>query len=281
MRVSLGISYYGSKAKHLDFILPLLPMTPRYVEPFGGSAAVLLNRPRSEEEVYNDLYRPLVRTVLAVRDELEELVRLVSLTPYSRSEFEMTYEKRTKEVRLRELDGGTDLETARRIVMRSHQSVSGFAASNESAGGWSRCLANGGSAGVPGRFGRFGRCVREASERLQGVAVENRDAIDVLTEYDSPDTLTYLDPPYAKDTRKDTDGYAKDMSDDGQRRLADALESIEGLAAVSGYESDLYEELYPASKGWVKHVGASTTTTVNPRLKSRVRTEVLWTNYGD
>src|SRR5258708_21162051 len=37
------------------WLLPLLPTSHHYCEPFAGSAAVLLNRPPSPVETYNDL----------------------------------------------------------------------------------------------------------------------------------------------------------------------------------------------------------------------------------
>ena len=42
----IAFGYYGGKFSHLDFIVPLLPTHfTHYCEVFGGSAAVLINRP--------------------------------------------------------------------------------------------------------------------------------------------------------------------------------------------------------------------------------------------
>jgi hypothetical protein len=52
----IAFGYYGGKFSHLDFILPLLPTSYRhYCEPFGGSAAVLINRKPAAVETYNDV----------------------------------------------------------------------------------------------------------------------------------------------------------------------------------------------------------------------------------
>ena len=256
--------YKGSKAKHLDFILPLLPMTPRYVEPFGGSAAVLLNRPRSEEEVYNDLYRPMAAFMAACRDEPDRMLRTVTMTPHSRRECMAAVKA------LRRPKGRDPLDLAAAVAVVGMQ---GFSGKMDSFG---RLLQSRGNGSVWSKTPD----VVDVSDRLQGVAVENRDAVKVLLEYDSPDTLTYLDPPYV-----DADAYKTGFEPGDQRRLADALESIEGLAAVSGYESDLYEELYPASKGWVKYVGDAKAVLVNNNPDSGsgrtkpLRVETVWTNY--
>ena len=272
MSIIRSVVYYGSKSRHLDFILPLLPMTPRYVEPFGGSAAVLLNRPRSEEEVYNDLYGDMVCLMRSIRDEPEELARLVSLTPHSRREYSRSAPAP---------DDGF-LEVARKMLVRTRQVVSSNLRRADADA--LRCSLDPNRRPTCWRRSITSRSTPDAgspmlaSERLQGVTIENRDAVKVLMEYDSPDTLTYLDPPYVHEIRGgDRFVYVEELPDDGQRRLADALESIEGLAAVSGYESDLYEELYPASKGWVKYVDRARRLTTS-KLGS-VRTEVLWTNY--
>src|SRR5206468_529612 len=52
----IAFGYYGGKFSHLDFILPLLPTHfTHYCEVFGGSGAVLINRPPAPVETYNDL----------------------------------------------------------------------------------------------------------------------------------------------------------------------------------------------------------------------------------
>lgn len=52
----IAFGYYGGKFSHLDFILPLLPQRhSHYCEPFGGSAAVLINRAPAEVETYVDV----------------------------------------------------------------------------------------------------------------------------------------------------------------------------------------------------------------------------------
>jgi DNA adenine methylase len=51
----IAFGWYGGKFSHLDWLLPLLPQKPYFCEPFGGSAAVILNREPAEVETYNDL----------------------------------------------------------------------------------------------------------------------------------------------------------------------------------------------------------------------------------
>src|SRR5437660_11062894 len=83
----IAFGYYGGKFSHLDFILPLLPTHfDHFCEPFGGSAAVLVNRPPAPVETYNDLDSEVVNFFECLRDRREELIQVISLTPFSREE---------------------------------------------------------------------------------------------------------------------------------------------------------------------------------------------------
>src|SRR6266498_2691280 len=80
----IAFGYYGGKFSHLDFLLPLLPTHfTHYCEVFGGSAAILINRPPAPVETYNDLDGEVVNFFECLRDHGRELVRLISLTPFS------------------------------------------------------------------------------------------------------------------------------------------------------------------------------------------------------
>ena len=106
----LAFFYYGGKFSHLNWLLPLLPPTPAYVEPFGGSAAVLINRHPSPVETYNDINGEVVNFFRVLREKPEELVTKLGLTPYSREEF------------FEALDPGVDpVERARRFYVRIRQ----------------------------------------------------------------------------------------------------------------------------------------------------------------
>ena len=112
------------------------------------------------------------------------------------------------------------------------------------------------------------------AERLLRVQIENRPAIDVINLYDSKETLFYCDPPYIHETRGDTKSYGFEMEDHDHRALAKTLNSIEGLAAISNYECELMEELYPSGK-WKKFYSPEKTI----HSTKDTRQEVLWVNY--
>jgi DNA adenine methylase len=111
-------------------------------------------------------------------------------------------------------------------------------------------------------------------ERLLRVQIENRPAIDVIRLYDSPQTLFYCDPPYIHDTRGDSKAYGYEMTDEQHAELADVLNHVQGMVALSNYQCALMDRLYPAPK-WRKTLSAPRT---NHATKG-TRIEVLWTNY--
>ena len=127
----IAFGYYGGKFSHLDFILPLLPTHfTHYCEVFGGSAAVLINRPPAPVETYNDLDGEVVNFFECLRDRGKELVRLISLTPFSRVELVSA---------LAPVTGITKLERARRFFVRARQTRTGLAQTS-SEGRWAHCV---------------------------------------------------------------------------------------------------------------------------------------------
>lgn len=263
----IAFGWYGGKFSHLDWLLPQLPECLHYCEPFAGSGAVLLNREPSPVETYNDIDGEVVNFFKVLREEKEALIEQIALTPFSREEFGIACK----------LDPDLKaIERARRFYIRARQVRTGLA-QTASIGRWANCK-NTSRAGMSGVVSRWLGGVEQLefiAERLLRVQIENRPAIDVIKLYDSKETFFYCDPPYAHETRGDTKSYGFEMTDFDHRELAETLNSIEGLAAVSNYECELMEELYPSSK-WTKIISPEKTI----HSTKDVRTEVLWVNYN-
>ncbi len=70
----------------LSKLLPLIPPHRYYLEPFGGSAALLIAKTPAPFEVYNDIDKKLYTFYKVLRDKekFQELQRLLELTPYHR-----------------------------------------------------------------------------------------------------------------------------------------------------------------------------------------------------
>lgn len=261
--------WYGGKYSHLSWLLPLLPETHHYCEPFAGSAAVLLNRPPSPVETYNDIDGEVVNFFRVLREQKESLVEAIGLTPFSREEFAdaVNFDFDEQDCDL------TPLERARRFFVRARQVRTGLA-QTASLGRWANCkdTSRAGMSGVVSRWLGSVEMLPEIALRLIRVQIENRPATEVIRLYDSKRTFFYCDPPYPHESRTDSKAYQFEMDERNHEELATLLHSIKGQAAVSGYKCKLMDKLY---KGW-RCVEAPTKQCHSSKA---LRTEALWMNY--
>lgn len=265
-RKLIPFGWYGGKFSHLEWLLPLLPTCHHYCEPYSGSAAVLLNRPPSSVETYNDLDGEVCNFFKVLRDEKERLVELIGLTPFSREEFAIACQ----------LDPEiSPTERARRFYVRARQVRTGLA-QTASIGRWANCkdTSRAGMSGVISRWLGGVEQLPYIASRLMRVQIENRPAENIVKLYDSPTTLFYCDPPYIHSTRGDSKAYGFEMTDEQHTSLAKVLNSAKGKVALSNYDCDLMNDCYP-SKKWFKTISPPRT---NHATKGQ-RVEVLWTNY--
>lgn len=262
----IAFGWYGGKYSHLDFILPNLPNGEKhFCDVFGGSAAILINRKPAELETYNDLDSELVNFFEILRNEPDELIRQIGLTPFSREELVLAC---TPEESL------SKLERARRFYIRARQTRTGLAQAS-SEGRWAHCVltSRAGMAGAVSRWLGAVDCLPEIAQRLLRVQIENAPAIEIIARYDSNDTLFYLDPPYVHESRGDKNVYDNEMTNWDHIQLGEVLKKIKGRAVISGYRTKLYDEIY---KGWdridapVKLCNSS----------KGFRQESLWVNFS-
>jgi DNA adenine methylase len=264
--------YYGAKARLAPWIVGLLPEQHRvYVEPFAGSAAVLFARPRAAaHEVLNDLDGNVTTFFRVLRDREEDLVRALTLTPYSRQEY--------RAASLGEDLG--DVERARRFFVRTTQSFNAAGAAHSKRASWSNGMRRGSSQAVT--VADVVERLYAAAERLRRVVIENRPAADVIRAYDAPDAVIYCDPPYLDSTRSGlerscTGDYAHDTNTEADHRgLAEVLTTAKAAVLLSGYDSPLYEQLYP---GWARTQISVQRPTTNRRGRTGpTGVEVVWSN---
>jgi DNA adenine methylase len=262
----IAFGWYGGKFSHLGWLLELLPSSHHYCEPFGGSAAVLLNRPPAPVETYNDLDGDVANFFRVLREQTDEIVKQIGLTPFSREEF---YRAVTAPI-----TPLSDLERARRFFVRARQVRTGLA-QTASLGRWANCklTSRAGMSGVISRWMGSIDQLPEIADRLLRVQIENRPALEVIALYDAPSTLFYCDPPYPHEARGDARAYGFEMSNDEHERLAHVLRCVKGKVAVSGYRCSLMDRLY---EGWNRTDG----TPKKCHSIKRTRSEALWTNYG-
>ncbi|MEU4228328.1 DNA adenine methylase [Nonomuraea sp. NPDC026600] len=252
--------YYGSKGTLAPRIAALLPAHQHYVEPYGGSLAVLLAKKPSEQETVNDLSRDLMIFWRVLRDRPAELARVCALTPHSRAEHDAAFEP---------APAGDEIETARRVWIRLTQGRSNALYCRT---GWRYQVAANGLS-LPGYLDAYRDRLIPAAERLAGVSLECLPALDVIARYGADAGVAfYVDPPYAAKTRNSSHYLHEMKTDDQHRELAHALNATAAAVLLSGYHSPLYDELYA---GW--NVQEIRTTNTQAGAAS-TRVEVLWSN---
>ncbi len=197
-----------------------------------------------------------------------ELRRLLALTPFARSEQRRAYEAPRNPI-----------EAAAFMIMRSFMGFGSASTTRRHMTGFRTSSKRDlGSSSTPAvEWASWPNEVPAFVDRLRGVVIENRDAVEVILQHDTPSTLFYVDPPYVQSTRsslKNLNGnrghyYKHDCSDADHRRLAECLNALTGMVVVSGYPSELYDGLFA---GWERHDKTHMADGARPRL------EVIWIN---
>lgn len=272
------LRYHGGKWKLASWVLQHFPPHHVYIEPFGGAASVLLKKPRSYGEVYNDLDGEVVNVFRMLRDPAtaHELRRRLELTPFARDEFRAAYGEATD-----------DIDRACKMITRAFM---GFGSASMTRTNMTGFRSNSNRSGTTPAtdWANWPQYVPQIVERLRGVIIENRDAAIIIAQHAEDRSLIYADPPYPPDTRSSlankngnsyrrgatpgTSGhyYRHDMVDDDHRALAVLLHETKGMVCVSGYPCPLYDdELY---SDWDR------VTTKHMADGAKARTEALYMN---
>lgn len=259
-----ALRYHGGKFRLASWVMRFFPPHRIYTEAFGGAAGVLLQKPRSHGEVYNDLDGNVVAFFRCLQSPVlrDKLVQAITLTPYARAEFDLAWEH-------------TDdlVERARRTAIRAQMGFGSAGATKGSTGLRTDTMRRYSTAQMD--WAAYPPVLLDVAERFQAVLVENRPAVDVLQQHDSPDTLHFVDPPYVLSTRvlRNSSGcYRHEMSDDDHVELLGVLRELQGMVVLSGYASDLYADELP---GWVSN---STDARISSGRGTALRTEVAWLN---
>lgn len=256
--------YHGGKWRLAPWIISHFPPHRVYVEPFGGAASVLLRKLRSYAEVYNDLDSEIVNLFRVLRNpsQADELARLVALTPYAREEFDVSA-----------IAAADPVEQARRTLVRASMGYSTGAQLPYGTGFRGNVTRSYTTPALDWR--NYPPVIDAVVDRLRGVVIEHRPALDVIQQYDTADTLFYVDPPYVFETRNARNAgmtYRHEMTDGQHREMAGVLHQVRGTVILSGYPCPLYDELYG---NWVK------TTLSTHADGARDRTEVLWISRNE
>ncbi|HUA14790.1 MAG TPA: DNA adenine methylase [Verrucomicrobiae bacterium] len=256
-RLRSPLNYFGSKSRIASRIVKHFPNHHTFVDVFGGSAAVLLAKPPSAVEVYNDIDGDLVNffRVLQDPDSYAKLCWALSHTLHSRAEFELAKQKTDDPV-----------EAARRFMVRQRQSFGGKGYE------WSYSVQKsiGGIASVARRWQQGVEVLPAAKTRFHGVQIEQADWREVMLRYDTPNTLFFCDPPYHPEVRV-SGKYRHEFTARDHEQFVAFLPIIRGMVVLSGYQTDAYKALEHA--GWKRKDFVLRTHSSDFRSR---RVESLW-----
>jgi len=252
------LRYFGGKWATAPWVMAHFPPHRIYVEPFGGAASVLLRKPRSRIEVYNDLDQEIVGIFKTVQDpgQCQTLMRRLRRTPYSRRIFETAFQY-----------SDNPIIRAQRAITRAYQSFHHEALFNPKKTTFADAKHRNATHRKAREWANYPRTLTTISRRLQGVIIECRPAQDVIRAQDTPDTLFFVDPPYVPSTRSKC-GYRHEMGESGHVTLLEQLRSVQGMVVLAGYPSALYDQIL--------HDWHRVERPCRAAGSLRPRTEVLW-----
>lgn len=109
----------------------------------------------------------------------------------------------------------------------------------------------------------------QAAERLRGVQIENRPAVELIKKFNFKNVLIYCDPPYMLEARHGKQ-YRCEMDEKGHEELLKILLQHKGAVLISGYDTELYQDML---RGWERR------ETISYSQVCSKKKEVLWMNF--
>ena len=251
------IKYPGSKWGLAGWIISHFPEHHSYLEPYFGSGAVLFHKPRSHIETVNDRDGDVVNLFEWIKRDPERLAYEVYYTPYARQVYEGAFAAKPED----------SLGQAVNFYIRCNMGH-GFRTNGEKVG-WKNDVQGRERAYAAGDWCRIPERIMAAAERLRGVQIEHRDALELIARFNFEKVLIYCDPPYVLSTRHGKQ-YKYEMGDADHIRLLELLLRHKGSVVISGYDSDLYNQML---SGWHKEYRAAYSQAASKKQ------EAIWMNF--
>jgi DNA adenine methylase len=262
MHTRSPLIWFGGKSKYAETIISKMAPHKLYVEPFGGAAHVIVQKPRVNHEVYNDIDGNIVNFLLQVRSNPEGMKQACESIPYSRQ----IYERWKKEALPED-----DFERAVRWFYMNRSGIAKGNAEDVPNTGWRHSTKSNQNPanGYIGACQLFGYL----ADRMKGVMIEHTDFKTIIQKYDGVETMFYVDPPYIGREKY----YAGGFTEQDHRDLASLLNDCKGKVLISYYADPLLNELYP---NWYKESFEAYKQVVGHDTVERTE-ELLLMNYDN
>lgn len=273
----------GSMTKKINSLLPPHDRFGVYCEPFCGAAAMYWHREPAACEVLNDLDGRIVNLFRCLQDPVKHaaLTHRLLHTLYSVDELRLS-------IAILKDANASDLDKAWAFFVNQNQGFGGAGARSE--GHWSRAFVSAaGMAETTNSWLMRLAMLPDWHKRIARCQIDNRDALKVISYWDSPDTLFYCDPPYVHSTRAygSTSVYAVEPDDDFHTRMVAVILTCKGAVVLSGYDHPIYAPL--TESGWDRmdfNVACHAATTARgsglqgagSKIAKVPRTESVWRN---
>lgn len=217
-RIGTPFPFPGGKSRYSDLVVSNIPEHTAYIEPFGGAAGVLFNKPRSKVEVYNDLDGDIVHFFETLRDRPDDLIDWLRETPFHRA----TFEEFREDFYHSDERPDDDIERAGRFFYLRYTQYSGR---YDRPVSMAFSTASGAGTNVAQKLSNKRERLDEFARRLDGVLVENQTYQEVVGRYDDETSVLYFDPPYFGGA----DDYYRYGDDFDHGEFADTLANVEGF----------------------------------------------------
>jgi DNA adenine methylase len=259
------IRYFGSKGGFYNKIIEQFPKEPYdiYVEPYGGTYIVGLQKPEVPVEIYNDLEQNVYSLYKVIGDKkmFEEFKQKCDLSLYS-EDLRNEYKSELKN-ELSLVDRAFYFFYVNRT---SHNGIGGFSMNSSIRRKMSKATSD------------YLSCIDrlpELHQRLSKVMITNMDGVKLIEKYkDKPNCLIYADPPYHQSTRTGA-RYKQDMDDKQQEQFVESVLNSKAKILISGYDCELYDRL--TENGFTKI--QFEVKTIDGNFNPKTKTETLWKNY--
>ena len=246
------ISRVGGKTKIAKLIIERMPPHKTYAEAFVGGGSVYFRKPLVDVNVINDKDKEIIDVYRDMRDVGEEVKKMT----FSPSRHQWVKLFKTKKF---------NTKTAR-LFRNLYLSKFSYSGNRKTYWGEKETREKRGM--------RHGDVIKKNAERykekLKRTHILNTDFQNIIKNYDSPDTLFYLDPPYSQQVSR----WGYDYLTITPQDVYNAIKNIKGKFILSYNNTPEITELFKDYK--IKKIKTTyeLSGTRNPNI-----TELLISNF--